>query len=290
MAEKKKIILSADSTCDMPVELREKLDLHLFPLHVIIGDKQYTDDGIDITGQDIFRIYREKKLLPTTSAISVGEYVDYFKQFLDKGYEVIHINIGTGVSACHQNACIAASDLGGGIYPVNSKSLSAGSALIVLEAYDRIQEGKSAAQIQQELIPLTDNVRVSFVVDTLEFLRKGGRCSALEAFGANLLKLHPSIDLDNANGGAMTVGKKYRGSMEKVYVQFLKDKFALYKNIKRAVFFIAHAVFEDESYLPLIIKTAKELYDFDKIYDAPVSAVVNSHCGPNTYGLILMLE
>lgn len=172
-----RIILSADSTCDLGDELKARYAVHYYPFHVILDGQTYAD-GVDLMPDDIYRVYREKKILPKTAAINTAEYIDYFRQWTDQGYEVIHLNLGSGLSATHNNCRLAAEELPG-VYVIDSCNLSTGSGLLVLEAADRIAAGMPAAQIAQEVRALTSHAHASFVLDTLEFLYKGGRCSAL---------------------------------------------------------------------------------------------------------------
>ncbi len=209
-----RVILCADSTCDLNRELIESLGVHLYPFHIVLEENTY-QDGIDLTTDDIVRIYQEKKVLPHTAAINVQEYIDFFTPFVEDGCDIVHISLGSGISSSHQNACLAAEEFDGRVQVVNSGNLSTGSGHLVLEAAARIKEGKSAAQTAEEVRALTDKVHASFVLDTLEFLHKGGRCSALAMFGANLLKLKPSIRVNTADA-TMGVDKKFRGTMDKV--------------------------------------------------------------------------
>lgn len=208
-----KIILSADSTCDLSPELKERYQVQYFPYHILLDGQQYMD-GVDIQPEDLYRTYREKKLLPKTAAISTMEFYEYFKQWVDEGHEVIHINLGSALSAAHQNCRLAAEELGH-VYVIDSCNLSTGMGLLVIEAGRRIARGMSAKEIYQEVSALTAHSHASFILDTLEFMHAGGRCSAVTALGANLLRLKPCIEVGNLRGGAMSVGKKYRGSLEK---------------------------------------------------------------------------
>jgi len=217
----KKIILSADSTCDLDDALKERYKVNCHPLHIILGDKQY-QDGIDITPDSIYDTYQKQRILPKTSAPNPLEYIDYFKKWTEKGYEVIHVSLGSGISSSYKNCCIAAQELGN-IYPIDSGNLSTGIGLLVIEAAERIAKGMTAARIDQEVNELKPKVHASFVIDNLIYLYEGGRCSALAALGANLLNIKPCIEVDNSSG-KMRVGKKYRGGLSKVLQQYTMDK------------------------------------------------------------------
>ena len=210
----RKVILSADSPCDLGEQLRSRYDVHFFPFHILLGEQPYTD-SVDIHPEDLYQAWREKKLLPKTSAITPLEYMEYFQDWVNAGYDVVHINIGSALSSAYQNCVAAARELGH-VYPVDSCNLSTGIGLLVLRAGEMIQQGMEAEAIQRSLIGLVPHSHASFVLDTLEFMRAGGRCSAVAAFGANLLSLKPCIHVSTEKNGAMSVGKKYRGQMEKV--------------------------------------------------------------------------
>jgi len=282
-----KIIISADSVCDLGPELKQRCNVNYYPFHVILEDKQY-GDGVDITPDEIFDVYRKKKVLPKTAAINATEYVDYFRQWTDEGYEVIHITLGSGFSAVYTNCCLAAKELPG-IYPINSKCLSTGTGHLVIEAAVRAAYGMSAAQIQAEVSDLASKVRASFVIDNLEFLHKGGRCSALAALGANLLGLKPCIEVDCNTGGQMNVGKKYRGSLEKALAQYTADKLAQYENIRTDKIFITHSGVPDEL-IDIVRDKINAAMKFDNIYVTRAGCTISAHCGPGTLGILFMTE
>ena len=281
------IILSADSTCDLGEELKERYQVHFFPFHIILGDKEYLDN-VDITATEIFDIYRTSKLLPKTAAISVGECVDYFRQWTDQGYEVIHINLGSGLSSTHQNCCIAAEMLPG-VYPVDSCNLSTGAGHLVVEAGKMIQEGNmTAAEIAEALRQMTGKVHTSFILDTLTYLAAGGRCSTLTALGANLLNLKPCIEVEN-DSGKMHVGKKYRGHLKDVLKRYVKDKLKAYPNIRTERIFITYSSPMPEL-AAMVRETIEETMHFDEIWETRASCTISCHCGPNTLGILLMTE
>jgi DegV family protein with EDD domain len=280
----RKIILSADSTCDLGEELKNRYHVHYFPFHIILGDQQFSD-GVDITPDDLYHVYRQRKLLPKTAAIGVGEYVEYFSRWVRQGYDVIHLNLGAALSAAYQNCCLAAEELGH-VYPINSCNLSTGIGLLVLEAADRITRGMCAQEVQQEIIELTGKVNASFVLDTLEFMHAGGRCNAVTALGANLLRLKPCIEVDNTSG-AMKVGKKYRGTLDKVLLQYVGDRLKNRDEIHRNRVFITHSGISRER-VSLVCHALKELVDFREIYVTRAGCTISSHCGPNTLGVLFM--
>ena len=278
-----KIILSADSTCDLGEELKARYDVHYYPFHIILEEQDY-QDNVDITTQEIFDAYYARKVLPRTAAINMGEYVDYFKPWVDAGYDVIHLNLGGAISSAHKNCVLAANELGGHVYPIDSCSLSTGIALQVIEAGEMIRKGMSAPEIVQELQALIPKCHASFILDTLDFMRAGGRCSTVVAVGANLLGLKPCIEVDNADG-SMHVGKKYRGTLKKVLPQYVKDKLAQYPNIKKDHIFITYSSIDPE-FVELVRSTIQETLEFREVHTTNASCTISSHCGPNTLGIL----
>ena len=282
----KKVILSADSTCDLGQELKERYQVNYYPHHIILGGKDYMDN-VDITPDIIYDAYWTKKILPKTAAINVEEYKQYFKPWISEGYEVVHLNLGSALSSSYQNCCLAAEEMGG-IYPVDSCNLSSGMGHLVLDAAEMIGRGMPASQISEALKARTGKCHASFILDTLEFMHAGGRCSSVTALGANLLNLKPCIEVDNSSG-AMGVGKKYRGNLEKVLVKYTKDKLAAYEHIRRNRIFITHSGIDD-SYIELVRRTIQETMDFENIYVTRASCTISCHCGPNTLGILFETE
>lgn len=279
----RKIILSADSTCDLGGELKARYGVHYYPFHIILEEKDY-QDNVDITTREIFDAYYARKVLPRTAAINMGEYVDYFKPWVDAGYDVIHLNLGGAISSAHKNCVLAAKELGGRVYPIDSCTLSTGIALQVIEAGEMIRRGMDAPSIAEALLSVIPKCRASFILDTLDFMRAGGRCSTLAAAGANLLNLKPCIEVDNSDG-SMHVGKKYRGNLRKVLPQYVKDKLSQYPNIKRDHIFITFSSI-DPDYVELVRGAIRETMDFKEIHATHASCTIASHCGPNTLGIL----
>lgn len=282
----KGIILAADSTCDLGDELRQRYSVHYFPFHIILDGKNYRD-GVDLTPDRIYEVYREKKILPKTAAINSAEYTDFFRQWTDQGYEVIYITLGHGLSASYNNCRLAAEELEG-VYVIDSCSLSTGSGHLVIEAAERIEKGMPAKQIAKEVQALTPYVRASFIIDTLEFLYKGGRCSALQMLGANMLQLKPCIEV-HTEDGSMGVGKKYRGSLDKVLVQYVHDKLDGRRDVRKERVFITHAGISEQR-IELVKNEIIKLGLFENIYVTRAGCTISSHCGPNTLGVLFMTD
>ena len=184
-----KVKIISDSTCDLSPELLAKYEIAIVPLYVLMGDKTQKD-GLEVTPEDTYAYVSETGKLPSTSAPNLGDFVDEFKKWRDEGYEVVHFNISSDFSSSYQNACTAASEMDG-VQVVDTRNLSTGSGLVVLHAAELAQQGKSAAEIKEACDAMADKVEASFVVDSIDYLHKGGRCSSVAALGANLLKLKP---------------------------------------------------------------------------------------------------
>lgn len=282
----KKVLITADSTCDLTPELKKKYNISTYPLHIILGRTSY-DDGVNITPDEIYTHFKASGTLPKTSAVNVQEYLDGFTPLVEQGYEIVHINLGSALSASYKNCCIAAKQLGN-VYPVDSCNLSSATGLLVLEAAEMAEQGMSAEEIADNIRALTSKTYGSFVIDRLDYLRAGGRCSTLAMLGANLLSLKPSILVNNKDG-SMTVGKKYRGKLEKVLQQYIDDKLKEYDNINTKRVFITHSGISDER-LNLIYNYVKDKNIFDEILISRAGCTISSHCGPNTLGILFMTK
>lgn len=281
-----KVVLCADSTCDLGDQLRDKYNVTFFPYTITLEDETFID-GVTIQPEDIYKAYREKGILPKTSAINIADYIDFFRKWTDQGYDVVHLSLGSALSSSYQN-CVAAAQAIGNVYPVDSCNLSSGIALLVLEAAERIAKGMSAKDVAEEVSQLTRHSHASFILDTLEFMRAGGRCSAVAAMGSNLLKLKPCIEVDNSSG-AMGVGKIYRGNLDKVLLQYAEERLNRYQKIKKDRAFITHSGISEER-IQMIYDYVKSRNIFDEIFVTRASCTISSHCGPNTLGVLFMTE
>ncbi len=280
----KPIILCADSTCDLSEELLERYNIHIFPLHIVLGDRTY-QDGVDLVPDQIYQIYREKKILPKTAAINVEEYTEFARPFIKAGNDVIYVTLGSGISATYNNCRLAAEELPG-MYVIDSGNLSTGMGHVVLAAAKGIEAGLPVEQIVEETRALAHRVEASFVIDTLEFLYKGGRCSALAMLGANMLKLKPCIEVDNADS-RMSVGKKYRGSLDKALEQYVKDRLEGRDDIVTDRIFITHSGIAPER-VELVRREIAKYQQFDEVIETRAGCTISSHCGPNTLGILFV--
>ena len=280
----KPIILCADSTCDLGAELIEKYNVHIMPLHVTVEEETY-DDGGNITPDDIYAIYAEKKILPKTAAINMDEVLEFVTPFIEAGNDVLCLTLGSGLSTTYNSFRLAAMETEG-LYVIDSNSLSTGNGLLVVAAAERIAAGMPIEQIVEEVSALSQKVEASFVVDNLEFLHKGGRCSAIAMLGANVLKLKPCIEVSN-DGGKMGVSKKYRGTLERVLEEYVADRLAGREDICTDRIFITHSGISEERIA--IVKAAIEKHmPFGEIYVTRAGCTISSHCGPNTLGILFV--
>ena len=274
------IKITADSTCDLTPELIDAYHITITPLAVSCGSENFKD-GVDITPDALYEKIAATGELSSTAAVNVQEYIDVFSEALQEYDAVIHFTISSAMSACYQNACIAAQEVGN-VWVVDSRNLSTGIAHLVLDAYDLAEGGMEPAEIQKELERRREKLDVSFVVDTLAYLRKGGRCTAIAAIGANLLKLHPCIFVKN---GEMGVGKKYRGKLDACLVNYVKDRLADPETVDaRRVFITDSGV--DQATRDLVEQTVRELIPFEEVIHTRAGCTVSSHCGPGTLGIL----
>lgn len=280
----KPIILCADSTCDLTPELIAKYNVNILPLHVNVEDKTYSD-GSDITPDDIYAIYKEKKVLPKTAALNMDEVLEFVNPYIEAGNDVLCLTLGSSLSTTYNSFRLAAMETDS-LYVVDSNSLSTGFGLLVMAAGDRIAAGMPIQQIVEEITALTQKVEASFIVDNLEFLHKGGRCSAVAMLGANVLKLKPCIEVSN-EGGAMGVSKKYRGTLERVLEDYIKDRLEGRTDIDTGRIFITHSGIAQER-IDLVKAAIEKYMHFDELHISRAGCTISSHCGPNTLGILFL--
>lgn len=276
------VIIASDSTSDLSPELIERHRIRILPLTVNLADRQYTD-GVDISPEDIYRHYEEKRELPKTAAPNLGAFETFFEELTRDGSEVVFFTISAAMSSTNSNARLAAEGFPG-VHIVDTKNLSTGGGLLVLRAVDLREEGRSAAEIAEICSSLTPLVDASFVIDNLEFLHKGGRCSAIAVFGANLLQLKPCIVV---KGGAMSVGKKYRGKFSLTLSQYVKDRLGDGSDIELDRVFVTHAGC-DESIVDAVVKQVSAACPFREVFVTRAGCTVSSHCGRNTLGVLFI--
>lgn len=278
----KPVIISADSTCDLPLELVERFDIRIIPLTVLLGEDSYFDNN-DFDPDKIYEYYKESGSLPKTSAPSVQQFIDFFTPMVEAGYEVVHLDISSELSATFSSGRIAASELEG-VYNIDSRSLSVGIALLLLEAVKCRDEGMCAKDIAAHVEALVPKVETSFVIDTLEYLCKGGRCSGVAALGANMLKLRPAIQMKD---GKLDVYKKYRGAMQNVYKQYARETLSG-KDIYGQYIFIVDSGEVAPEALESVREIVNELAPGHEVFYNRAGSTISSHCGPGTLGVIFI--
>lgn len=276
------IVITGDSTCDLSPELRQRYNINILPLGVTLGGKVYKD-GVDITPDDIYAHHDKTGELPKTTAANVDEFYNFFKKFADEGKSVIHFDISSGMSSTFNNARIAAEEFEN-IYVIDSANLSTGIGLLVVAAAEMVNEGLEAEEIVAKINDMVPKVDASFVIDNLEYLYKGGRCSALAAFGANMLKLKPCIEVKN---GAMGVSKKYRGRYADVLKTYVSERLGDGSDIDNSRVFVTHAGC-DEEVVKQVVEQVKEAGIFKEVFLTRAGCTVSSHCGANTLGVLFV--
>jgi len=278
-----RVKITADSTCDLPADLVEKYNIGITPLYIIMDDKQYKD-RLEINVTDIFQYVDSGKGMTRSNAINISEYQEYFTEWL-KGYDaLIHINISGLLSACNQSAVVAAEDFDN-VYVVDSLNLSTGSGHVVLNAAIMASEGMAPDKIVENLNNIIPKVEASFVIGTLKYLHLGGRCSSLQALGANLLKLNPCIDVID---GKMDVTKKYRGTFDKIILQYVEDRLANRDDIDDKRLFVTYPPTVSKELIDKIVEKAKSLRNFEEIICSEAGCVVSNHCGPTCVGVLFI--
>ena len=277
-----KIRITSDSTCDLG-KLAGERSIGIMPLKVNLDTETYLD-GVTITPADIFEFVEKTKMLPKTSAPSLIDYEEFFEKEIE-GYDaLIHFNLSTKSSVSHTVAKQAAEKFNGRVRVIDSMNLSSGQGLVVLKAADLRDEGKSADEIEEAVTVIRTKVNTSFIPDRLDYLYKGGRCSRMEMYGANLLKIHPMIDMVD---GALTVKKKYRGKMNMIIKQYIEELYTAYPSYDKTRCFVTHST-ADPELVEIAVNKVKELFDFEKVEVTVAGSVITGHCGRNTLGVLFI--
>lgn len=277
-----KIILSSDSTSDLSKELIEKIGLKIIPLIVNLEGKEY-HDGLDINADDIYASVERTGNLPKTAALSIGEYIEFFNSIRENDDDIIlHFSISSGFSSTFNNSLLATEEFKN-IYSFNSENLSTGIGLQILYAHRLVEEGLAIEEIIEKLNEYKTRVDASFIIDKLDYLHKGGRCSALTGLLATVLNLKPCIEVKN---GSMGVGKKYRGNFAKVLNQYVNDKLTNV-DVETEEVFVTHAGV-DEEIVNAVAEKVRSLNIFKNVYITRAGCTVSSHCGRNTLGVLFV--
>lgn len=273
----------SDSTCDLSEELLQKYNISVIPLSVNFGE-EFAKDGIDATPQRIYDYVANTGSLPKTSACNTFEYENEFMHWKELGYEIVHISLGSKFSSCYQNAVMAAHDIDG-VYVIDSANLSTGQGLLVVRAAEMAQKGVPAEEIYNECLALVPKVETSFIISHLDYLYKGGRCSAVSVFGANLLNIKPCIEVLD---GEMSPQKKYRGSAQKVLLHYVTDRLSGRTDIDFDRIFITHTEYSPEAVDAVRNKIQELQPDFKEILETTAGSTVTTHCGPECLGILFI--
>ena len=281
------IKIISDSTCDLSKDLIEKYKIDILPLHIHLGEEEY-QDGATITPDEIYEWADANDTTPKTSAASMIEVIDMFEPYIEQGDEIICFSISSTMSANHNVMRLATEDLEAEdrIHVIDSANLSTGIGLLVIEAAIMAEEGKSAEEIVAKIEELKPLVSASFVVDTLTYLHRGGRCSSVAALAGGVLKLHPKIVVES---GKMDANKKYRGKINSVIMSYAKDMEEDLKNAKKDRVFITHSGC-DQAIIDEVYEYLQSLNTFDEILVTRAGGVISSHCGPGTLGVLFIKQ
>lgn len=276
------IRISADSTCDLSPEYIKAHGITILPLTVSMGGRDYTD-GLDITPDDIFSHVDAGGELPKTAAVNTETYREHFEAMLKDCDAVIHFNISSDFSSCYENAAAAAQGLP--VYCVDSRNLSSGIGLLLCEAVDMVEAGcEDPKAVLDRVHSLIDKVDTSFILDRLDYLYKGGRCSMVAMLGANLLKLKPCIEVV---GGKMIVGKKFRGSYSRCLKQYVDDRLRDPDAVDgKRIFITSTGVSQEDFELTKAAVLARK--SFGEVLEVRAGCSITSHCGQGTLGILFI--
>lgn len=277
----KEVFITADSTCDLPDNYIKKNNITIIPLSILLGENSYYD-GVDIFPDDIYKYVDKTGILPKTAAVTPAQYYSVFEKLSGEGKAVVHIGLSSAISSSYQNACIAASEFDD-IYCIDSKSLCTAMGLLVLKACDFREKGFDAKKIYHRVCSLVPKVSATFVLNDLEYLHKGGRCSAVTKFSANVLNIKPSIAVDSE--GKLDVAKKYRGKMDSVYKQYINDCLRDSNKIDSSRIVIANSGGIDPEILSFAKGAVEGKNRFEEVITARAGCTISSHCGPKTLAI-----
>ena len=280
----KPVVITADSTVDLSAELIERFQIRIIPLTIVLGEETFLD-GQGFTPLEMYARYRTDGTLPHTAAPGEQDFYDFFSSFTKQGFEVVHVDISSELSNSFNAARLAARRLPG-VYPVDSRMLSTGGGLLAIEAAECRDKGMGAAEIAAHIAGLTDKVSTSFVLDTLTFMWKGGRCSGVAALGANLLKLKPALRMRE---GKLEVFKKYRGNIDHVYKQYISEMLEGRK-IRPGHIFITESGEVEHAVIHELSELVKTLSGCREVHHTLAGCTVSSHCGPKTLGVLFIEE
>ena len=275
----------SDSTCDLSAELIARYDIDVIPLHIVLGEEDF-EDGRGISPDEIYQWSDMHRQSPKTAACSLADAMAALEPYVSAGREVIVFSISSSMSSTYSVLCMAAEQLDAShlVTVIDSKNLSTGVGLQVIEAAEMAAQGKSAGEITAHIKAIRPLVRASFVVDTLTYLHRGGRCSGLAAMMGGALRLHPRIAVAE---GKMSPGKKFRGKMDRVILSYAQDMEAELRTARPGRVFITHSGCPEETLAP-VREWLESLGRFEEIHVTRAGGVISSHCGPGTLGVLFI--
>ena len=280
----KPVVITTDSTADLSPELRERYQIRTIPLTVTLGEESYLD-GEGFTRDDIYARYHADGTLPQTAAPGIDAFLDFFEGILQEGCEIVHLDISSELSNICNVARLAAESLEG-VHVVDTRMLSSGIALLAIEGAECRDRGMCAEEIAAHLNTIKSKVSTSFVLETLEFMWKGGRCKGVTAFGANLLKIRPALEMQD---GKLVVCNKYRGKMPGVYRKYIQERLAG-KKIRPGHIFLTDSGEIEPALLAELETLVLELSGCRELHRAAAGATISSHCGPGCMGVLFIEE
>ena len=277
------IRILSDSTCDLSQELLQRYGIGIIPLNIVLDGKSY-EDGRDISPDQIYAWADEHKSVPKTAACAPGRVKEIFEKYLQKDEEIICFSISASMSSTYDIMRAVARETGAEnkISVINSHSLSTGNGLLVITAAEMALSGMKRQEIVDEIKKLRSRVSASFVVDTLSYLHRGGRCSGVSALLGTTLRLHPQISVTD---GKMQPGQKYRGKMHKVIAEYTQDHLEEMKSARKNHVFVTHSGCGEKE-IAAAFSQVQALNYFDEIHVTRAGGVISSHCGPGTLGVL----
>ncbi len=274
----KQVVITADSAADIPINVAEKYGIRIMPMHVVFGGEE-KNDGVDLTASEIFDFVEKTGEIPKTSAVSPGEYMDFFSAFVKENKAIVHLSFCSELSSTYRNARIASARLKD-VYPLDTRSLAGGISLLAIKGCSMRDEGMSAEEIYSRLSSLVSKTNVSYLLDNIDFLRRSGRCSAAAAIGANLLSIKPCAAMVD---GRIDVIKKYRGKTQAVRLQYADEQLKNHKNIDFETAFLYHSGV-DSAELAVIAEMLKN-EGFEQVITAFTGCMISLHSGRNALGI-----
>lgn len=279
-----KVIITTDSTCDLSDELLEKYNIKMIPLYVMFGEETYLD-RVDITTERLYELVEQKGMIPKTATPSSEVYYEFFKKYVDEGYSIVHIPVSSKLSGAYQQSFLASQQFEEGrVHIVDSFSLSSGVGLVAMKASQWAKMGLSAQEIADKAREIAPRVQTAFVIDTMEYLYKGGRCSGIANFIGTLLKIKPIIHMKD---GAMEVGEKPVGK-KKAYEILLNKIYRDKDKLDPEFVMVTHSLnFEAAEYLKAELRKNLEI---ENLYETVAGCTISSHCGKGTIGILYITK